>query len=53
MNYYIPTAFDFDPNERGHFGIFGGRYIDEEVWYWSRRVSYYYNKRVIIKPSKA
>jgi tryptophan synthase beta chain len=31
MSDYIPTAFDFDPNERGHFGIFGGRYVPETL----------------------
>jgi len=28
---YIPTAFDFDPDEKGHFGIFGGRYVPETL----------------------
>jgi len=28
---YIPTAFDFDPDEFGHFGIFGGRYVPETL----------------------
>ena len=31
MKDYIPTAFDFDPDERGHFGIFGGRYVPETL----------------------
>lgn len=31
MNDYIPTSFDFDPDERGHFGIFGGRYVPETL----------------------
>lgn len=31
MTDYIPTAFDFDPDERGHFGIFGGRYVPETL----------------------
>ncbi len=31
MNYYIPSPFDFDPDERGHFGIFGGRYVPETL----------------------
>ena len=29
--YYIPTASKFDPNENGHFGIFGGRYVPETL----------------------
>ena len=28
---YIPTAFDFDPDESGHFGVFGGRYVPETL----------------------
>ena len=28
---YIPTPFDFDPDEKGHFGIFGGRYVPETL----------------------
>lgn len=28
---YIPTAFDFDPDERGHFGKFGGRFVPETL----------------------
>ena len=31
MTDYIPTAFDFDPDERGHFGIFGGRFVPETL----------------------
>ena len=31
MNYYIPTAFKFDPDAKGHFGIFGGRYVPETL----------------------
>lgn len=31
MNYYIPSPFDFDPDDRGHFGIFGGRYVPETL----------------------
>ncbi len=31
MTDYIPTAFDFDPDERGHFGKFGGRYVPETL----------------------
>lgn len=31
MSDYIPTAFDFDPDEKGHFGIFGGRYVPETL----------------------
>jgi len=31
MSVYIPSAFDFDPDERGHFGIFGGRYVPETL----------------------
>lgn len=29
--YYIPTPSKFDPNENGHFGIFGGRYVPETL----------------------
>lgn len=28
---YIPTPSKFDPNENGHFGIFGGRYVPETL----------------------
>ncbi len=28
---YIPSASTFDPNENGHFGIFGGRYVPETL----------------------
>ena len=31
MNDYIPHAFDFDPDERGHFGQFGGRFVPETL----------------------
>ncbi len=31
MNEYIPYAFDFDPDEQGHFGKFGGRYVPETL----------------------
>ncbi len=31
MNDYIPKAFSFDPDERGHFGKFGGRYVPETL----------------------
>ena len=31
MKPYMPTAFDFDPDERGHFGKFGGRYVPETL----------------------
>lgn len=31
MNDYIPTAFDFDPDESGHFGKFGGRFVPETL----------------------
>lgn len=31
MNNYIPKALKFDPNENGHFGIFGGRYVPETL----------------------
>lgn len=29
--YYIPSPSKFDPNENGHFGIFGGRYVPETL----------------------
>ena len=28
---YIPSPSKFDPNENGHFGIFGGRYVPETL----------------------
>ncbi|MBD3824277.1 MAG: tryptophan synthase subunit beta, partial [Epsilonproteobacteria bacterium] len=28
---YIPSPSHFDPNENGHFGIFGGRYVPETL----------------------
>ncbi|MDD2448687.1 MAG: tryptophan synthase subunit beta [Sulfurimonas sp.] len=28
---YIPKASKFDPDENGHFGIFGGRYVSETL----------------------
>ena len=31
MNPYIPAAFDFDPDETGHFGKFGGRFVPETL----------------------
>jgi tryptophan synthase beta chain len=31
MKPYIPTAFGFDPDESGHFGKFGGRYVPETL----------------------
>ncbi len=31
MSEYIPHAFDFDPDERGHFGKFGGRFVPETL----------------------
>jgi len=31
MKPYIPTAFDFDPDESGHFGKFGGRFVPETL----------------------
>ncbi len=31
MNYYIPKKSKFDPNDNGHFGIFGGRYVPETL----------------------
>lgn len=31
MKPYIPTAFDFDPDETGHFGKFGGRFVPETL----------------------
>lgn len=31
MNDYIPHAFDFDPDARGHFGKFGGRFVPETL----------------------
>ena len=31
MNMYIPSPSKFDPDENGHFGIFGGRYVPETL----------------------
>jgi tryptophan synthase beta chain len=31
MSDYIPHAFDYDPDERGHFGKFGGRFVPETL----------------------
>jgi tryptophan synthase beta chain len=31
MNNYIPKPSKFDPNDNGHFGIFGGRYVPETL----------------------
>ena len=28
---YIPSASQYDPDENGHFGIFGGRYVPETL----------------------
>jgi len=28
---YIPRASKFDPDQNGHFGIFGGRYVPETL----------------------
>jgi tryptophan synthase beta chain len=29
--YYIPSPSKFDPDDNGHFGIFGGRYVPETL----------------------
>ncbi len=31
MSYYIPKESKYDPNENGHFGKFGGRYVPETL----------------------
>jgi len=31
MNNYIPSPSQFDPDENGHFGMFGGRYVPETL----------------------
>jgi len=31
MKAYIPKEFSSDPDERGHFGKFGGRYVSETL----------------------
>lgn len=31
MKAYMPTAFESDPDESGHFGKFGGRYVPETL----------------------
>ena len=31
MDNYIPSASKYDPDENGHFGIFGGRYVPETL----------------------
>ena len=28
---YIPSPSKYDPDENGHFGIFGGRYVPETL----------------------
>ncbi|MEA2028563.1 MAG: pyridoxal-phosphate dependent enzyme, partial [Campylobacterota bacterium] len=28
---YIPSPSDFDPDQNGHFGIFGGRFVPETL----------------------
>ncbi len=28
---YIPKSLKFDPDENGHFGIFGGRFVPETL----------------------
>jgi len=28
---YIPKTSKFDPDQNGHFGIFGGRYVPETL----------------------
>lgn len=30
-NFYIPQSSPFDPDENGHFGIFGGRFVPETL----------------------
>ena len=30
-DFYIPTPSSYDPDELGHFGIFGGRYVPETL----------------------
>jgi len=30
-NYYIPRPSKYDPDELGHFGIFGGRFVPETL----------------------
>ena len=30
-NYYIPKPSKYDPDDNGHFGIFGGRYVPETL----------------------
>ena len=31
MNLPLPNSFRSGPDERGHFGIFGGRYVAETL----------------------
>jgi tryptophan synthase beta chain len=31
MNNYIPKSSKYDPDDNGHFGIFGGRYVPETL----------------------
>ncbi len=31
QDFYIPSASNYDPDELGHFGIFGGRYVPETL----------------------
>ena len=41
---YIPKASKFDPDENGHFGIFGGRYVPETLMPALLELNESYNK---------
>ena len=41
---YIPKASKFDPDENGHFGIFGGRYVPETLMPALLKLSEEYDK---------
>ncbi len=41
---YIPKASKFDPDDNGHFGIFGGRYVPETLMPVLLKLDEYYKK---------
>ena len=44
MNNYIPKPSKFDPDDNGHFGIFGGRYVPETLMPMLLELEENYNK---------
>ncbi len=41
---YIPRASKYDPDENGHFGIFGGRFVPETLMPILEELNESYNK---------